>query len=193
MQDAGWTSLEIVKLAVSVMTPIAVVVIGLFVARATARIEHAQWAGQRVVEYRLKVFERIAPKLNRLHCFYTFVGSWKEIDPASVLRLKRELDEDVHVNRALFSPETFDVYQSYMELLFEMYGAPDRDAPIRAFVKTSLGDRRLLPWWKPEMEAKFAQRDIPSLEDVAQAYRRLGDQLRSELFVEPAGRRKTVG
>ena len=72
-----WTSLEIVKLVVSVLTPLAVVVLGIFVARATARIEQSQWASQKVVENRLRIFDVAAPKLNRLFCFYTFVGRWK--------------------------------------------------------------------------------------------------------------------
>jgi hypothetical protein len=183
---AVWTSLEVVKLIISVMTPVAVLVLGIFVKRATSRIERIQWASQTVIEYRLKVFEGIAPKLNRLLCFYTFVGRWKELTPADVVELKRELDEDVHVNRMLFSPAFFDAYQEFMELLFETYAARDRDAPIRALVKSEFGDRRSLDSWVPAYEAWFAQVGIPSLVDVKAAYERLGDRLRVELYIPMA-------
>jgi hypothetical protein len=183
---ATWNSLEVTKLAVSVMTPVAVVVLGILVQRATARIERAQWANQKVIEYRLQVFERVAPKLNRLLCFYTFVGPWKELSPPDVLRLKRELDEDVHVNRILFSPEFFDAYLRFMALLFQMFATPGRDALIRAFVQTELGDRRLLGWWDPDHEAWFARDGIPSLTEVRTAYEGLVEHFRVELYIPTA-------
>jgi hypothetical protein len=55
MLEVVWTSVENVKLVVGVLTPIAVVVLGIFVARATSRIEQTQWASQKVVESRLKI------------------------------------------------------------------------------------------------------------------------------------------
>jgi hypothetical protein len=181
-----WTSLEIVKLVVGVMTPIAVVILGVFVARATARIEQSQWASQRVVEYRLKVFENVAPKLNRLLCFYAFVGRWKDITPNDVLRLKRELDEDLYVYRLLFSPHLFEVYQSFMDTLFKTYAATDRDALIRGLVASDLGDRRLLGWWQPMCMDSFAHDDISSVHEVRAAYERLGEELRVELYIPTA-------
>jgi hypothetical protein len=182
-----WTSLEVVKLVVGILTPVAVVVLGVFVGRATARIEQTQWASQKVVEYRLKIFEAVAPKLNRLLCFYTFVGRWKETSPTDVLRLKRELDEDFYVNRMLFSPALFDAYLSFMGLLFKTYAATDRDALIRALVATDLGDRRLLDWWRPASSELFVTSNIPSVDDVRAAYDRLGDAFRIELYIPTVG------
>ena len=177
-----WTSLEIVKLVVSVLTPIAVVILGIFVARATARIEQAQWASQKVVEHRLRIFDVVAPKLNRLLCFYTFVGRWKEITPVDVLSLKRELDEDLYVNRLLFAPYFFEMYLDFMGLLFRTYAAADRDALIRGFVASEFGDRRSLEWWQPAYSDLFAGEQIASLGDVRSAYDRLGEAWRVELY-----------
>jgi hypothetical protein len=187
MLAAVWTSLEIAKLVVGILTPIAVVILGIFVARATARIEQTQWASQKVVEYRLKIYENVAPKLNGLLCFYTFVGRWKEITPTEVLRLKRELDEDIYVYRMLFSPHLFETYQTFMETLFKTYAAPDRDALIRASVATAVGDRRLLAWWEPASASLFADHDIPSFRDVNAVYEQLGDDFRVELYIPTVG------
>src|SRR6267378_5892670 len=128
MSATPWNSLEIIKLIISVLTPVAVLALGVFVARATARIEQAQWASQKVVEYRLKVFETVAPQLNKLLCFYTFVGRWKELTQSDVLILKRELDEAFYVNRALFSSALLNEYQSFTRTLFEMYAERGHDA-----------------------------------------------------------------
>ena len=44
MDSGSWTSLEVVKLVVSALIPIAVVGVGYMVARATSRLESVQWA-----------------------------------------------------------------------------------------------------------------------------------------------------
>jgi hypothetical protein len=176
-----------VKLVVEILTPIAVVVLGVYVARATARIEQSQWASQKVVEYRLRVFEVVAPKLNALLCFYTFVGRWKEISAADVLRLKRELDEELYVYQMLFSPRLFEAYQGFMATLFKTYFLADHDALIRGFVVTDIGDRRLLDWWQPTSGDSFARDEIPSLDDVRSGYERLGEEFRVELYIPTVG------
>jgi hypothetical protein len=179
----GWTSLEIVKLVVDVLTPIAVVGLGIFVARTTSRLEQNQWAGQKVVESRLEVFKEVAPKLNRLLCFHTFVGTWKDIRPADMVRMKRELDETMHVYRILFSPELFASYYGFINLLFKTYRAADSDAAIRADIESQLGNRRSLPWWTEDLVARFSSNDIPTPGAVAAAYHELGESFRRDLYV----------
>jgi hypothetical protein len=56
--------------------PITVVVLGVIFARASRKIEQVQWANQTVVTHRLDVFAKLAPGLNQLLCFATFVGGW---------------------------------------------------------------------------------------------------------------------
>ena len=72
--DPGWTSLEVAKLAVGVLTPLAVVGLGFFLARLTRRVEAVQWANQTVMTRRVELFTQVAPKLNQLLCFAIFVG-----------------------------------------------------------------------------------------------------------------------
>src|SRR5215470_12917829 len=90
----SWSSVQIVTLAVAALTPLTVAGLGVFIARASRRIEQVQWANQTVVTRRLDVFDKLAPGLNQLLCFATFVGVWKEIDPRKAIAIKRELDED---------------------------------------------------------------------------------------------------
>jgi hypothetical protein len=178
-----WTSLEIVKLVIDVLTPIAVVVLGIFVARTTSRLEQHQWASQKVVESRLEVFKEVAPKLNRLLCFHTFVGTWKDILPDDMIRMKRELDETMHVNRILFSQELFDSYYGFINLLFETFRAADKDAAIRADIDNPLGSRRRLTWWSEDLVDRFSSDDIPTHKEVADAYHELGESFRRDLYV----------
>jgi hypothetical protein len=183
MSGAGWNTLEIVKLGVSMLTPFAVGVVGYFVHRATTRLESVQWANQIVIQRRLDVFREVAPKLNRLLCFAVFVGRWKEVTPADAVQLKREADEIMYVNRVLFSPELFDAYQTFIRTLFELYGRTDGNAPLRVVIECPLGNRRNLDWWHDEMEQEFATTGVPSFDEVFQTYEALSERFRRDLYV----------
>src|ERR1022692_4663720 len=77
---SAWNSLQYATLAVDALTPLTVAGLGYFVARTSRRLEQVQWANQTVVTRRLEIFSEIAPALNKLLCFATFVGRWKEIE-----------------------------------------------------------------------------------------------------------------
>src|SRR5215831_3473729 len=109
----SWSSVEIATLAVGALTPITVVVLGVLFARASRRIEQVQWGNQTVVTHRLRIFAELAPGLNQLLCFATFVGGWKEIDPHKAIEIKRKLDETMYANRVLFSDELFAAYHRF--------------------------------------------------------------------------------
>jgi hypothetical protein len=183
MDSGGWTSLEVVKLVLAALIPIAVIGVGYIVSRATSRLESVQWANQTVIQRRLDIFQQVAPKLNRLLCFAVFVGSWKEITPADAIRLKRETDEIMYVDRVLFSPELFDAYLVFMRTVFELYGRTDDDAPLRVAISSPLGNRRNLDWWDKSMEREFSTSDIPSLDEVQAAHDALGERFRRDLYI----------
>src|SRR5918997_6804276 len=183
MDSGGWTNLEIVKLVMSALIPIAVIGVGYMVSRATSRLESAQWANQTVIQRRLDIFQQVAPKLNRLLCFAVFVGSWKEITTADAIRLKRETDEIMYVDRVLFSPELFDAYLVFMRTIFELYAQTDDDAPLRVAISSPLGNRRNLGWWDESMKQEFSTSDIPSLDKVQAAHDALGERFRRDLYI----------
>ena len=89
----SWSSVQVATLVVDALTPIAVAGLGIFLARASRRLEQVQWANQTVVTRRLELFADIAPDLNKLLCFATFVGGWKELEPAGIIAIKRRVDE----------------------------------------------------------------------------------------------------
>jgi len=183
MDSSSWTSLEIVKLIVSTLTPIAVVGVGYAVARATKHLDSVQWANQTVIKRRLEIFDELAPKLNRLLCFALFVGSWKETPPARAITLKREIDETMHVYRVLFSPRVFHAYLDYMETIFLTFARPDQDALVRAQIACPLGDRRNLPWWQADMETCFVASDPPTPARVRETHDALASAFRHDLYV----------
>jgi hypothetical protein len=180
---AEWNSIEVANLVVAALTPLAVLGLGLLVARSARRVEAMQYANQTVVARRIEVFGQVAPKLNRLLCFAAFVGRWKETTPGDALLLKRDVDEVMFTNRLIFSDALFTAYQGFMAQFFAMYENIDGDAPIRARISSRLGDRRLLPWWHADMAAMFASDGTCEPEEAQLAYDQLSAAFRADLYV----------
>ncbi len=179
----SWSSVQIATLAVAALTPIAVAGLGVFLARASRRLEQVQWANQTVVTRRLEIFADIAPDLNKLLCFATFVGGWKELEPAGVIAIKRRLDETMYANRVLFSQPLFDAYREFMATLFATWTTVGADALLRAPITSEWGDRRNLRWWNDAMPRLFSTDDPAGTEAIQIAYDQLSERFRADLYV----------
>ena len=178
-----WNSLDVAQLVVAALMPLTLLGLGLIVARNNRRLDSFQHANQTVVARRHEIFKAVASKLNQLLCFLAFVGRWKEITPADVLNLKRDVDEVMYTNRLLFSDTLFVTYQAFMARLFAMYATIDGDALIRARISFDLGDRRNLPWWSASMVNMFAQDHICEPAEAQLAYDELSAAFRADLYV----------
>jgi hypothetical protein len=180
---ASWNSLQAATLVVEALTPLTVAGLGIFIARASHRIEQVQWANQTVVSRRLDIFAQVAPGLNQLLCFATFVGGWKEIQPRQAIALKRKLDETMYASKVLFSDQLFAAYHHFMTTLFAMYASTGADAHLRAPIDSQWGDRRNMPWWEDSMTSLFGASNIVSTDDVQAAYDQLAQRFRADLYV----------
>lgn len=80
--DLGpWTWLEVAKIASSLLIPITIVALGIYVHRITKQFEHRQWRSQKLIEKRLAIYDDLAPQFNDLLCYFTYVGCWRDFDP----------------------------------------------------------------------------------------------------------------
>ena len=148
MSATPWDSLEIAKLAIEFLTPLAVIGIGLFINRRLKQIELIQWSNQKIIEKRIELYDCLSPLLNRLLCFYTWIGYWREVSPKQVIETKRELDKQVYIYKHLLGEYFFTAYQKHMALLFKTFTGPGEDPKILSFIKGcgvdgSGGDRRI--------------------------------------------------
>lgn len=141
-----WTSLEVAKLLVSALTPIVIVFLTLAItrmtkrteaaeARAAARAENAEWANRRAVDRLIELHKEMAPLLNDLLCFFTWVGHFRDIDPPNVLVTKRQVDKIYFVNEHLFDESFRSAYQSFMTECFLHWQGVGTNAKL----KTSKG------------------------------------------------------
>lgn len=142
-----WNSLEIAKLIVSTLTPLIVLLFGLWISRSLKRLEHLQWTNQKITEKRIAVFEELAPLLNDLLCYFTFVGCWKDLTPIEAVKLKRKLDRIVHVHAPLFSKEFLNKYNDFINACYGTYsgwGKMQSYALYRSVAKRRRGCRGML-------------------------------------------------
>ncbi|MFG6430277.1 hypothetical protein [Roseateles sp. LYH14W] len=140
---ATWPTLEIAKLVVGVLTPLSVALLGWLFSRQLKRLDLSNWTNQKLIEKRLAIYDEIAPRLNKLLCFFTWVGYWKTVSPADAIQAKRELDRTLNIYRHVFDAEVYDAYQDYIHVLFDTYTAPGHDARLRALIWGPDGDRRV--------------------------------------------------
>lgn len=106
MISAGaWTWLEIAKIAA---TPATAAALAFFTHRIAKRFEHGQWKNQKLIEKRIAIYDDMAPLLNQLLCYFTYVGTWAEHQPVEIIDLKRDLDIKIYLAAPLISSRLFD-------------------------------------------------------------------------------------
>ena len=129
---SSWNSLEIVKICVSLLTPIVVVIIGFIFNKRLKDFEKKQWTNGKILEKRLAIYDRIVPFLNDILCFNCYIGNWKEITPCDAIRYKRLLDKDLNIYKPLFDINVWDSYNVFIHLCFDTYSGWGRDATLRS-------------------------------------------------------------
>lgn len=180
--DLGpWNWLEAAKLLASVLTPLALAALGIYVHRVTKRYEHGQWRSQKLVEKRLSVYEELAPDLNDLLCYFTYVGCWRDLDPPKVVGLKRSIDKQIYLAAPLFSENFFRACMAFQALCFETYNGWGQDALLRTAFKRRKESR---PDWKREWDACFSC-EVADPNAVRAAYARLMAAFSQDIGVHP--------
>jgi|GEM_PF-393653 hypothetical protein len=127
-----WNSLEIVKLIIGLLTPMAMLFIGIWMDRRIKEVEHRQWSNQKIIEKRLDVYEKIAPHLNEMMCYYMRFGAGKEFGPEQIINMKRELDKIANIYAPLFSPKFISKYNAFMSKCFLTDRGAGLDAQLRS-------------------------------------------------------------
>lgn len=180
-----WNSLEAAKLLVGVLTPLSVVFLGWYVNHRLKRLDLENWSNQKIIEKRLAIYDTVAPLLNKLLCFYTWVGNWKAITPLDVIKAKRQLDQSFNIYRHIFEDEVYEAYQAFIHTLFETYTGPGHDAKIRSQIQGADGDRtsHTTPSWDTAWAATFSESQVAPKQEVREKYYRVMNALRDSLGV----------
>ena len=166
-----WNSLEVAKMIISASTPIIVILVGFSVNRGLKKFEHFQWMNQKVIEKRISVFDELAPLLNDLLCYFTYIGYWKTFSPPDIIELKRRADKIAYVNAPLFPLEFLEKYNGMMNLCFKTYDTWGQDARLKTLIKDRLTVSK--KEWDNEWNKKYFadEKDCPDPKEIQKAYR----------------------
>lgn len=170
MELGPWNWLEIAKLGSGLLMPAALAIFGIYIHRVTKRFEHFQWQSQQLIGKRLTIYDDIAPLLNDLLCYFTYVGCWRDLDPPAVVSMKRVLDKKIYIASPLFTEEWFKSCQNFQNFCFETYTGWGRDASLRTH-----SDRRQQARandWNSDWDTYFS-RNVPNPDDIRAAYSRV--------------------
>ncbi len=176
-----WNSLEVVKIIVGILSPITVVIIGFWINSHLKNIDHSLWMNQKVIERRLMIFDEMAPSLNDLLCYFTYIGLWKDRTPNQIVHLKRKLDQIAYVNYPLFSTGFLERYNSLIDLCFETYTGWGSDAKLRT--KYSRRKKAFSTEWRESWESHFSSKKTPETKKVEEEYLKLMSFFSNELGI----------
>ncbi|WP_051289170.1 hypothetical protein [Mycobacterium sp. URHD0025] len=144
---------QLIQAVSAVSVPIVVAVVGYKLNRRLKEYDASQWRNQELIKARLQYFGQIAPMLNDLMCYLTFVGRWKELTPPEVIALKRDLDRLFYPVAPLFSTDTETAYNGFMQMCFATHGGWGRDARIQSgFIRRRQAAGEA---WRSEWESMF--------------------------------------
>lgn len=182
MEAGTWTWLEVAKLASSVLTPVAIATLGVYVHRVTKAFEHRQWRSQKLIEKRLDVYDDLATDLNDLLCYFTFVGCWRDLEPPAVVAMKRKVDKKIHLASPLFGKRFFSCCMDFQNLCFETYSGWGRDALLRTSVERRKEARA--HDWNDDWDECFSSQ-VSDPRAIRTAYAAIMEVLSEEIGVHP--------
>lgn len=177
--DDSWNSLEIVKIIISALGPILGGIIAWQLSRFQSRISKNVKISEKLLEKRLEVYENVAPSLNDLLCFFTWVGNWKEFSPPEIIQKKRTLDRDFHLYSPLFSSALMGKYRELMQSCFLTHTGWGQDAKLRSEAsryETAYSER-----WEESWNASFSEED--NRKEIRRVYEELFSLFKVDLAV----------
>lgn len=122
--------LDFIKTIATVAVPVVVAVLGHRLSRRLKLWESNQWRNQELIKARLQYYGQLAPMINDLMCYLTFVGHWKDLTPPEIIKIKREADRLFHSVSPLYSQQARDAYRAFISACFREYSGWGQDARI---------------------------------------------------------------
>lgn len=178
---SNWNALELTKLFVSILTPLAVLLVGVVINGSMAD-------KSRMLTQRLKIYETIGENLNDIHVYFTYVGDWKELSPIDIIQRKRNADKFVQIYKPFLSNRFYTQYVNFMSAVYER-----RDPKL--FQETRLRTESAIrithfkktgEAWDPSWNALFTEEKVDA-HAVRVAYETLTRDLAVELQLELDG------
>ena len=158
-------NIEYVKLAASFLTPVVILLLGIWAKGIATDHEKRISLNERIIEKRVNIYEEIGKELNDIYVFLNQVGHWKEFTPEDIVNKKRNIDKIMYINRPYWSDSTFKKYNAFMAAGFETWTGIGEDAKI----KTHIYQFKELSQWNEDWSDYFSKEN-PSIPDIKATY-----------------------
>lgn len=193
LAENPWNSLEVIKLLVSGLTPLILAFTGLYLNRMLKKFEHRQWRNQKLIEKRLLIYDELAPLLNDLLCYYTYIGSWKDFTPDEIVQKKRVIDKKFHIAAPLFSKIFFPEMMIFINLCFKPFQGWGLDAKLLTGTyrrKEVFGDK-----WDKNWDALFIgnSNEVTDPKKIKESYLRVMKIFSDDIGLNENGNRAKTG
>lgn len=146
-----WNSLEITKLVVSAMMPIAVVFLGAQLQRRLREYQRSQDRKELANRWRQDILNELIPSLNALYCYFMYVGDWDSMSPMDAIDAKHRCDRLVQMNRFLWSQKFLEDYEQLMKAAF----VECRGRGLRTLLKANRARHRECAQWNESWSIHF--------------------------------------
>lgn len=131
LADQIWNSLKIVIIIFAALAPVIIIFLIIRFNRIKKSLINQHQTNQKLIEKRINIYDRLGPKLNDILCFFSYTGNWKELRPADIMQLKRELDKEININTPLFSDDLNSKYNSFMQVCFVAHSGWEHEEKIK--------------------------------------------------------------
>jgi hypothetical protein len=161
--------------------------LALLVAWIAISFDRRKTVNQELIRKRLSIYDDMAPKLNDIVCFFSCIGRFKSLPPATIIDHKRDLDRAINVYGPIFSPRLQDRYDAFIGFCFVAFcggvGRPSLIAADVVWLEEEWGDE-----WQAGWKSGFVAPDAAA--DIDEVRRRYGALMRQfAVEVGVAGRR----
>ena len=135
-----------------------------------------------LIQRRLQFYDRVAPTLNDLFCFFCLRGAYRGIAPPAAVDDKRKLDAEFHINLFLFSESVRVRYEDFIDACFRTFVGAGQDAQLRADVEVHRSERTT---WDPDWDHRYVsdRAHISERSAVEKAYNALMESLARDIGV----------
>jgi hypothetical protein len=107
-----------------------------------------------MIHKRLKLYDSIGTKMNRIFSYYLYVEKWKELTPDDIISYKREVDEVMYTYQPIFTSGFFKKFIDLEKELFKVGNGWGKDAKLRT---RSDGRSGVAKHWGPSWTDRFTE------------------------------------
>ena len=178
-----WNSLKIPIMIIAALAPIIIVFLIIRYKRIIKGLNEKQQTNQKLIEKRVEIYARIGPKLNDILDFFCYSGNWKDLTPIDMLRIKKELDQEINTYTPLFSGDLRKKYFGFIHLCFVSHSGWEHKEKIKSLYEIR---QEHYVEWNDDWIQFFDTNNVVEAIKLREAHNELKDYFQSTFNMAPS-------